>query len=65
MCVVKLSNRYSYSFGLILTKLDSNELCGSSQKTGTDSQNFVFKMFAIFLKFCFELNICNSSSGVI
>jgi len=45
-----LSSRFSYSFSQILMKLCIHDLCASMEKTGTDFQNFDFKIFDEFKK---------------
>jgi len=45
------SNRYSYSFSLIITKIGTHDLCANAQKnSGTDFRNFDFKIFGDFFK---------------
>ena len=53
------SNRYSsYSFSLILTKLGTRYLCAIGQnKTGTDFQNFDFKIFDKFFFYNFKFGL--------
>jgi len=65
-CVIKqFSNRYSYSFCLILTKLGTYDLCVNVKKTVEQ----IFEIFIIlkflenFLNFTFGLGLCSSSSS--
>jgi len=56
LCVVKrFSDRHSYNFSLILTKLGTHNLCGNTQKTmdcGTDFRKLDLEIFlAIFSQF--------------
>jgi len=45
------SNRYCYSFSLILTKLGTCSMCQYAQNCGTLFRNFAFTIFAEFFNF--------------